>query len=464
MLPRPDPRFPASTQAKTGYNTGMSNFEFERETPPSTGGAAWFLVGVLVLGLVAGAWFFYPALMQGQAGDLQVKLAEREALARADADAAFRRREAELAAEAKVHGDQMRRTEVAPSAFRQVVAKAGPAVVNISSWALVQDMGRNRKLDLAFAKLGEGSGVIVRLDEDRRGYIITNAHVVSHPQARLPGTPADRIGITLQSGRTLYVDVSEDNLFSDPSIDLAVVLVDFSKVDHVVVAEWGNSDEIQVGDWVVAIGSPFGLKETVTTGIVSAKGRANGEVDLIQTDAAINPGNSGGPLLDLKGRIIGINSSILTRSGGSEGIGFAIPSNTAKEVFEALLKPPHRIIRGYLGVRPRDLSEEDAAQLRIPGGAIVEYVAPGTPADEAGLQPFDVVLAVLVDKQRREVTNANELRRILLSCKPGQVVTLDLIRTRGPDAGPMKLSATIGELPALGANRVAPQLPGIRRR
>jgi serine protease Do len=437
-----DPNEYGSGNASSGPNTGL------------------ILVIVLLLGLIAGGIFLVPTLYQTWTeNDLDYKLKVREVQARADADAAYRKREAELAAEAKVLGERLKQVEVAPSAFRQVVKKAGPAVVNIGSWARMID----RRGEVGYVKQGEGSGVIVRIDEKKRAYVVTNNHVVRALRGgEVTGAFADRLSITLQSGRTIELDPRRGTVFGDPGVDLAVLIFDASDIDHLVAAEWGDSDAIQVGDWVVVIGSPFGLKETVTNGIISAKGRAQGDVEMIQTNAAINPGNSGGPVLDLQGRIVGIATAIRSLSGGNEGIGFAIPSNTAKDIVEQLVKPPHKIVVGYLGVSLFDLPEQDAARLRLPGAAIILGVAAGTPADEAELELYDIVTAVVVDKQRREVQSAADLRRILRGSKPGQVMTLEILRPQGQKAAPLNVSITVGELPPLqNVVRWKYRLPGL---
>ncbi len=362
---------------------------------------------------------------------------------KAEAEAAFRKREAELAAEAKVREGQLKALDIPTSAFSLVAERSGPAVVNISN---LVGVATPTGLDLEFQKVGEGSGVLVRVTEDRKAYVLTNHHVIEYPNN--PGRITDRIGITFQSGRTIFVH-PRDGAWSDPSIDLAVIMFDAADMDHLVVVDFADSDALKVGDWVVAIGSPFGLKQTVTSGIVSAKGRARGEVDMIQTDAAINPGNSGGPLLDLKGRLVGINTAIFTRSGGSEGIGFAIPSNTAKDVFEKLIVPPHRLIKGYLGVILIDLTPRDASLLKIPGGALIASVGEETPAEASGLRVRDVVTAIIVEGERKPVLNADELRRWIKTSKPGQSITLEIIRIERTTWKKITLDVVVGETPAL---------------
>jgi S1-C subfamily serine protease len=443
-------------------STGYEPYDVQRPEPNGSGVNIYMVI--LILAVVAGAAVAIPlTLKEWRQADLAEKLAAREAQIKLDAEEHFRRREAELAAEAKVAGRLTTKSE--PSIFRAAIAKAGPAVVNITTYLRQERVLGPRAGRFEFVQQGEGSGVIVRLDEDKTLYILTNAHVVANvaDSSRL----ADRIAVTFLSGRTKLVE-GANHVFADPAVDLAVIRLKADNIDHVVVAEFANSDAAAVGDWVIAIGSPFGLKQSATVGIISAKGRdlsRSAEVELIQTDAAINPGNSGGPLLDLQGRIVGINTAIFSRSGGNEGIGFAIPSNLARDAFEQLIKPPHRIARGYLGVVPEDLDEETAERLRLPGGARIRDVAENTPADRAGLEPDDIIVAVTVEGQpRREIKSAYELRRTMIATKPGSQALLEVIRLRD-DAGPLRIKVTVGELPPL-TNRILPprRFPGGGRR
>lgn len=442
-------------------STGYEPYDVQRPEPNGSG--VNFYMVILILAVVGGAAVAIPlTLKEWRQADLADKLAAREAQVKLEADELFRRREAEFAAEAKVAGRLTTKTE--PSIFRAAIAKAGPAAVNITTFLRQERVLGPRAGRLEFVQQGEGSGVVVRHDADKTLYILTNAHVVA--SSADPNRLADRIAITFLSGRTLVVE-GEGNVFADPSVDLAVIRLQAAKIDHIVVAEFANSDAAAVGDWVIAIGSPFGLKQSATVGIISAKGRdlsRSAEVELIQTDAAINPGNSGGPLLDLQGRIIGINTAIFSRSGGNEGIGFAIPSNLARDAFEQLIKPPHRVARGYLGVVPEDLDEETAERLRLAGGARLRDVAERTPAERAGLEPDDIIVAVTIEGQRREIKSAYDLRRTMIATKPGTPALLDVIRLRD-DAGPIRINVTVGELPPL-TNRVRPprRVPGDGRR
>src|SRR5262249_5823964 len=216
-----------------------------------------------------------------------------------------------------------------------------------------------------------GSGVIVT----NEGHIITNNHVVHQ---------VDEIEVQLSDGRTKKARL----VGADSQLDLAVLKIDDPGVKPLKLAD---SDKVQTGDFVLAIGNPFGFDETVTDGIISSKGRPNRTDafgDLLQTDAAINPGNSGGPLINLRGEVIGINTAIISRSGGSQGIGFAIPSNTVRTALESLLKQG-RIIRGYLGIQTRALQPGQSSTESE--GVTVDDVVPGSPAAQAGLQQGDVI-------------------------------------------------------------------------
>ena len=232
-----------------------------------------------------------------------------------------------------------------------------------------------------------GSGVII---DKRKGYVVTNNHVVKD---------ADEILVRLGPGD----DVPARLIGADPKSDLAVLQV---KADLQVQAEWGDSDQLDNGDWVLAIGSPLGFDHSVTAGIVSATERNDVRItdyeSFIQTDAAINPGNSGGPLIDLSGKVVGINTAIITQSGGYEGIGLAIPSALARRVVESLIKEG-KVVRGYLGVRIHGLTADLARRLGLPNnrGALIADVQPGSPADRAGLKSGDVIVKL----GDREVTD-----------------------------------------------------------
>ncbi len=273
-----------------------------------------------------------------------------------------------------------------------------------------------------------GSGVIVNAD---KGYILTNHHVVSK---------ADQITAALQDGRELDAKV----VGSDPETDIAVLQVDAEGLKEVSV---GDSDELKPGDFVVAMGNPFGLDHTVTSGIVSGKGRSlGGRVsqtriqDFIQTDASINPGNSGGPLINLRGELVGINTAILSRSGGNIGIGFAVPVNMAETVMKQLIEYGE-VQRGMLGVRVQDLTNDIAQAMDIDdaSGALIAQVAPDSAAAEAGLQEGDVVVAVNGER----IDDASGLAKNIGLREIGETVTLKIVR----NGQTMTVEADVGERP-----------------
>jgi serine protease Do len=252
-----------------------------------------------------------------------------------------------------------------------------------------------------------GSGVIV----DSKGYIVTNRHVVEK---------ADRIRVKLQSEPEGAPGHDAKVIGMDQETDLAVIKID---LDHPLpAAKLGNSDGIQVGEWVLAIGSPFQLQETVTAGIVSAKGRNivrdRQFQSFIQTDAAINPGNSGGPLVNMAGEVIGINTAILTETGSNAGVGFAMPSNTVIQVYNQLIGPEHRVARGSIGIQ---FQPQNPAITHIYGsGVTVSDVLSGSPAEEAGLKVGDTITAV----DGKQVNNGDELVEDIASRKPGSKAKL----------------------------------------
>jgi serine protease Do len=271
---------------------------------------------------------------------------------------------------------------------------------------------------------GLGSGVIVTKD----GYILTNNHVVDN---------AEEVKVTLQDGRDFTAKV----VGRDPKSDVAVVKIDANDLPVVIMAD---SDKVQVGDVVVAIGNPFGVGQTVTTGIVSATGRGNLGIedyeDFIQTDAAINPGNSGGALVDVEGRLIGINTAIYSRSGGNQGIGFAIPSGLARNVMDSLISYGS-VARGYLGVMIQDVTPALAKEFRLKdsSGALVGDVVPKGPADKAGLKDGDVVL----EYNGKKVVDSRRLRLAVGETKPGTTVPVKILR----DGSSKTLDVTVQQLP-----------------
>src|SRR6516165_9445894 len=289
------------------------------------------------------------------------------------------------------------------NSFASIVTRVEPAVVNIATTQVIDRKSKKRRSsptepddpseDFFYhffdgrpdgqpqAERSLGSGVIV----DKRGYILTNNHVVEQ---------ATKIQVQLSGNTTKYtakvVGVDEDT-------DLAVIKIDAGK--ELPSAKLGNSDGVQVGDWVLAIGSPFGLNATVTAGIISAKDRGGMGRQFqrfLQTDAAINPGNSGGPLVDLAGQVVGINTAILTGSRGYEGVGFAMPSTTAISVYDQIVKSG-RVTRGSIGVQFQEelgTNQITLQSLGAPHGVVIEAVEPGSPAEKAGLKGGDVITSI----------------------------------------------------------------------
>ncbi len=263
-------------------------------------------------------------------------------------------------------------------------------------------------------QIGTGSGVIV----SSNGHILTNNHVVKD---------ADKLEVQLSDKRTLEAKV----IGTDPKSDIAVIKIDATGL---VAAPIGDSSLMQVGDWVIAIGSPFELTQTVTSGIVSAINRDEVNItaydDFIQTDAAINPGNSGGPLLNLHGEVIGINTAIASQSGGFNGIGFSIPSNTADHVLKSILKSG-KVTRGFIGTQIGDITAEVAKEFGIPAdaqGAVISLVLKGGPADKGGLQPGDIVTAINGEK----VASSSRLKKAVAMIAPSSKVKFDVLRNGKP--------------------------------
>ncbi|WLI89254.1 Do family serine endopeptidase [Massilia sp. R2A-15] len=304
--------------------------------------------------------------------------------------------------------------------YREAAGRAMPAVVNIlTSKALRQNHPLLR--DPFFRKFfGDrlpreeqlsslGSGVIVSPD----GYILTNNHVVE---------AADEIEVVLADGRKAPAKV----VGTDPETDLAVIRIAAKNLPVIVL---GRADQARVGDVVLAIGNPFGVGQTVTMGIISAVGRNNLHINqfenFIQTDAAINFGNSGGALVDTSGNLIGINAAIYSQTGGSVGIGFAIPVTTAKSVMEAIIKSG-QVVRGWIGIETQDITPElaDSFGLSRESGAIIAGVVRDGPADRAGIKPGDILLAV----QGKAVANTSEMLVLIAQLPPGQKAKMTVIR------------------------------------
>jgi len=274
---------------------------------------------------------------------------------------------------------------------------------------------------------GMGSGMIL----DKEGHILTNNHVVRD---------VDQIKVQLADDREFPAEL----VGSDPMSDIAIIKIKGKVPENLPVVRIGDSSKLQVGDWVLAIGAPFGLKQTVTAGIISATGRSDMGIedyeDFIQTDAAINPGNSGGPLVNMDGEVIGMNTAIATSSGQFAGVGFAIPINMAKNYLPNLLKGTS-VVRGFLGVAIQEISEPLAKQFRLPDrrGALVAQVNSGSPAEKAGLKSGDVITKF----NGQPVQNTRELRKQVSMTQPGTKVDLSVRRGESDT----NLSVTIGAMP-----------------
>jgi len=278
----------------------------------------------------------------------------------------------------------------------------------------------------SYKQLAQGSGFIISKD----GYILTNNHVVSG---------ADKITVILSNKQELKAKL----IGTDPRTDIALIKINDG--NDLPTVPLGNSNALEVGEWVIAIGNPFGLSQTVTVGVVSAKGRdrvgINDYEDFIQTDAAINPGNSGGPLLNIHGEVIGINSALYTKSGGYMGIGFAIPINMVKAI-EPQLKAHGKVVRGWIGVAIQDVDENLAKSfnLKKPEGILVSEVEANSPAEKAGIKQGDVILKY----NGRKLEDVNDLRNTVALTTPNTKVDLQIVR----DGKPEDITVSIGEQPA----------------
>jgi len=304
-----------------------------------------------------------------------------------------------------------------PGSFRLAAQKSSAAVVSINTSKAARKGPHNNDpwFNYFFGEQGNqqqaglGSGVIV----DANGFILTNNHVVEG---------ADEIEVVLNDSRHAKAKV----IGTDPDSDLAVLKIDLDRLPAIVL---GNSDSLRVGDQVLAIGNPFGVGQTVTGGIVSALGRnqlgINTFENFIQTDAAINPGNSGGALVDTNGNLMGINTAIYSRSGGSMGIGFAIPVSTAKLVLEGIVKDG-QVTRGWIGVEPNELSPELAETfgVKAQSGVIITGVLQNGPAAQSGLRPGDVITRVA----GKPISNVSELLSSVAALKPGTASKFDVLR------------------------------------
>ncbi|MDD1621749.1 MAG: DegQ family serine endoprotease [Methylococcaceae bacterium] len=329
-----------------------------------------------------------------------------------------------------------------------------PAVVNISTSTNVRIQENPLMNDPVFRRFFNipnnprqqqknslGSGVIIDKDQ---GYVLTNNHVIDK---------ADKITVTLSDGRQLNAKL----LGTDPEADVAVIQI---PADNLTALKVADSSQLKVGDFVVAIGNPFGLGQTVTSGIVSALGRSGlgieGYEDFIQTDASINPGNSGGALVNLRGEFVGMNTAILAPSGGNIGIGFAIPANMAIRLMESLVQHGE-VRRGLLGVTTQDLTSElvKAFNLKNQHGAVVSQVEAGSPAEKAGLEPGDIIVGV----NGQEIKNgSSQIRTAISLLQIGDTATLEVMRGEERKT----LQATIGKpkRPQLAGDKLHPLLSG----
>ncbi len=308
-------------------------------------------------------------------------------------------------------------------AFSEIVKAVSPAVVNISSTKVIKRQptpfdeffdflypfpdGRGKR----WKEQSLGSGVVVSSD----GYIVTNNHVVEQ---------ADEIKVILIDKKSFKAKV----VGSDPKTDIAIIKIDAKGLP---MLPWGDSEKLQVGEFVLAIGNPFGLSHTVTMGIISAVGRADVGItdyeNFIQTDAAINPGNSGGPLVNIKGELIGINTAIFSKTGGYQGIGFTVPSNMVRVVMDQLIKHG-KVTRGWLGITIQEITPEIAHKfgLRQSDGALVSDVAKGSPAHRAGMMRGDIIL----EFNGKEVKDVSSLRNMVAQSKIGAEVSIKILRSR----------------------------------
>ncbi len=348
-----------------------------------------------------------------------------------DAEAVYLKRKAELRAESEQAVDLLKdldqRVQLVSLGFRTTVRKVVPTVVHLT----------NERKEVSYRTAGTGSGVIVKPN-----VILTNHHVVKS---------ADRVMVTFPSGRKHLVDAKHLRL--DDASDLAILILPPETPEAVqdemkIVSEFADSDrDIQVGDWTLAIGSPLGLRQTVSQGILSATGRRLRSMDLVkllQTDAAIHPGNSGGPLYDLVGRIVGINVAIASDNGSNQGIGFAIPSNVVKKNIEELYEFGE-VRRGFLGIVLRDLSDEEREGLggeRHSGAVFISAVQPDSPASHAELLPGDVVL--LVNEQKLDRYDSTfHFRQLIADFAPGAEISFRVLRT----GNALEKRATVGKRP-----------------
>jgi serine protease Do len=337
-----------------------------------------------------------------------------------------------------------------PPSFVGVVKAATPAVVNISTSRTIkrgeeanpmddpffrhffgEEFGRRFQMPRERRESSLGSGVIVSAD----GYIVTNNHVVAK---------ADEIKVLLSDKREFKGKV----VGNDPKSDIAVIKINAKSLP---VVPWADSDKLEVGEYVLAIGNPFGLNQTVTLGIVSAVGRANVGIadyeDFIQTDAAINPGNSGGALVNVRGELVGINTAIFSRSGGYMGVGFAVPANMVRTVMDSLIKGG-KVVRGWLGVGIQDVTPQLAKQFGLSDskGALVNKVMPNSPAAAAGIQKGDVITAF----NGKQVDSTSVLRNTVAQTPVGKTVKVQLLRDKKSQSVDVKIAEQPREIAQAG--------------
>jgi serine protease Do len=332
-----------------------------------------------------------------------------------------------------------------PGSFVSIVRKVKPAVLKIISESVVQSRPAfgDDFFDQFFnaprrpeKRSGEGSGFFISSD----GYILTNNHVVQ-----------DAVKVKVYN-----IDKTEFTakiIGTDPKTDLALLKINVKNVPYI---ELGDSSAEEVGEWVLAIGNPFGQDLTVTSGIISAKGRQLGLAqyeDFLQTDAAINMGNSGGPLINMKGEAIGINSTILSPSSGNIGIGFAIPSNMAKKVV-ADLKSKGKVVRGWFGIQIQDITESESKDLDLPtAGALISRVEDNSPAQRAGLKRYDLIVAV----NGKAIASSSELQMEIANSAPGDVVSVTIYRNRDKQ----ELKVKVSEAPEAARDQAVAESKGL---
>jgi S1-C subfamily serine protease len=417
----------SAVSAPAGAAAGLAETSADASAPSAAAARGlwhWIMPSVIFVALVMLVLYITPYLL--------VHWRVREAMA--EAESTYLKRRAELKAEAE-HADVRLgelddRVQLTSLGFREVVRRVAPSVVTVTNLlapdskdfpkfvkpTLVYDSQTGRN----YLQVGAGSGLIVA-----PSVILTNHHVVQGAQ---------RLRIVFASGRIYSVDKS--TVATDSITDLAVVRLPVTVPPEIeeesrATVEFADSDkDVQVGDFTLALGSPLGLKQTVTQGVISAKGRLLGMLDLVellQTDAAINPGNSGGPLFDHRGRVAGINVAIASETGGNQGIGFAIPSNTVKKIVEQLVSQGE-VPRGYLGIALDEVSGAKAKKLGVSDGAIVVMkVMPNEAAANAGVQEGDVVVGINGEPLSRHQP-VRHFRQLIVDTPPDGQAVLEVIR------------------------------------